>query len=96
MPGTVEATVRLVICDIGNDGLLARSPVALAIGSEHRVMVRWDDEEVPATVRVCHARREQATAPGVFLMGFAFVAPSVELRRLVGVCMTPGGAAEPV
>lgn len=96
MPGTVEATVRLVICDIGADGVLARSSVALALGSEHRVLVRWADEDVPATVRVCHVRRDQAAAPGIFLVGFEFVAPSHELRHLVGVCMTSGGSAEPV
>jgi len=96
MPGTVEATIRLVICDISNDGVMARSAVALAIGSEHRVLVRWDDEDVPATMRVCHVRRDQATTPGVFLVGFEFVAPSLELRQLVGVCMTSGGSTDPV
>ena len=96
MPGTVEATVRLVICEISADGVLARSAVALAIGSEHRVLVRWDDEDVPSTVRVCHVRRDEATASGGFLVGLEFVAPSTELRRLVSVCMTAGGSAEPV
>ena len=96
MPGTVEATVRLVICEISNDGVLARSAVALVIGSEHRVLVRWDDEDVPTTVRVCHVRRDQATAQGGFLVGLEFVAPSLELRRLVSVCMTSGASADPV
>ena len=96
MPGTVEATVRLVICEISNDGALTRSGVALALGSEHRVLVRWDDEDVPTTVRVRHVRRDQATAAGVFLVGLEFVAPSLELRRLVSVCMTSGASADPV
>jgi hypothetical protein len=96
MPGTIEATVRFVICEISNDGVLARSAVPLPIDSEHRVLVHWDDEDVPATVRVRHARHDQASTPGVFLVGLEFVAPSLELRRLVSVCMTSGGSAEPV
>ena len=96
MPGTVESTVRLVISDISSDGLLARSPVALPIGSEHRVLMRWDEDEAPATVQVRHVRRDQATAPGVFMVGFTFVAPSIELQRLLVVCLTSGGPAEPV
>jgi len=97
MPGTVEATVRLTICDIATDGVLARSGVPLAVGSQHRVLVSWADENVPATVRVRHARRDSDTTPGVlFLVGCEFVAPSPELRRLVNVCMTSGGSAEPV
>jgi hypothetical protein len=96
MAGTVEATVRVVICDISAEGVLARSSVALAVGSEHRVLVRWDDEDVPATVRVCHVRRDPTTPPGVFLVGFEFVGSSLELRRLVSHCMTSGGSPEPV
>jgi hypothetical protein len=96
MPGIVEATVRLTICDIAVDGVLARSGVPLTVGSEHRVLVSWADEDVPATVRIRHARRDPETTPGVFLVGCEFVAPSPELRRLVNVCMTSGGSTEPV
>jgi hypothetical protein len=95
MPGTVEAAVRLVICNISAEGALVRSGTPLAAGSEHHVTVRWEAEDVPATMRVRHVRPDMATAPGVYLIGLEFVAPSPELQRQIARCMTSGAAGDP-
>ena len=91
MPGTVESVFRLAMCNISAEGVLAKSSTPLPLNSVHRVTLRWDNEDVPASVRVRHVRRETDTPRGAYLLGLEFVGVSPELLQQIVACMTAGG-----
>ena len=91
MPGTVETAFRLVLCDVSAEGVLVKSSTPLPLNSEHRATLRWQNEDVPACVRVRHVRRESDSARAAYLLGLEFVTISPELQQQIVACMTAGG-----
>jgi hypothetical protein len=82
--GTLETPVVLSLHNAGRGGVLADSPVPLAIGAEYRVMLHCDGIQAPAHVIVRHVRSETMnTGEKRFLVGFEFVAQTPAIQGVL-------------
>lgn len=82
--GTLETLVVLSLRNAGRGGVLADSPVPLAVGAQHRILLHCEGIQTPAQVIVRHVRRAPADAGADrFLIGFEFAAQTPALEEVL-------------
>jgi hypothetical protein len=95
--GTLETVLRLPVRNIGRQGALIHSHVALPIESVHRLTFQSEGQDVTADVRVRHVESEM-TVDGeqAFLIGVEFVmVPPVLGEQIERWLVTSEGQAAP-
>lgn len=92
--GTLETVIPLPLLDAGRGGVLADSPVPLAMGSLHRIRLLCDGEHASVQAAVRHVRQMTvSTGEQRYLIGFEFENQSPALQELVDRWMRVHGEA---
>jgi hypothetical protein len=82
--GRLEAPTSLAVQNIGRGGALLESPVALLVGSVHRVVLGFPGEQTDTVIRVRHTTAVTGVAAArPYLIGVEFLELSQGIATIV-------------